>query len=223
MTFIEANKRLSLRIERALGYFPTPPLIDELPVKGTVADVGGGKKPYLPDYPDSIGIDIDAEELAQGAYTERLVADITKDDLPEVDTVICRFTLEHVRDAEAAIANLVGMLRPGGHGYISAPCRYALFARLNRVLPEDLKRRVMHALYPGKQGDGFPAYYDKASPAEYSQLIEKHGGTVVEIRRSYFSGYFTFFTPLHLLWRMVSFVQMIRPGYCERFEVIFRR
>lgn len=224
MSFISLNKQLSLRIEKALGFFPVPPLIDQLPIVGTVADVGGGKKPYLESYAERyIGIDVDEDELAQGNYSETLVADITKDTLPEVDTIICRYTLEHVNDAEKAIICLVNTLKSGGYGYISAPSRNAIFSKLNRILPERLKRRVLHWLYPGKSGDGFPAYYDKASPAEFSALIESAGGTVVEVRKIYFSGYFTFFLPLHLLWRLASLIQMMNENYCERFEIIFKK
>ncbi len=223
--FFRLNKRWSLALERRLGFFPIASIGGNFPITGDVADVGGGKKPFLAEYDGTyVGIDIDPDELANApaVYTDTIVADITRDKLPSFDTVICRYTLEHVRDAEAALGTLVNMTRPGGYCYVTAPCRMAWFARLNRLLPEGFKKSVLSWIYPSKVGDGFPAHYDKASPAEYTAILEQAGAQVVALQKVYFSGYFTFLFPLHLLWRGVGLIQKwTNPNYCERFEMIF--
>lgn len=232
MSFLGFNKKVSLSFERLLGFFPDrSSILESLQLKGDVADIGGGKQPYLSQRPAHItytGIDIDADELAlapSGIYTQTIVADITKPPLDlNFDVIICRFTLEHVTDTDAALRGLCSMMKPDAVCYISAPSRYAIFSKINKILPEKFKRWLLFKLYPAKQTDGFKAYYDKMSPSEVSELIKARGGIVEHIHLVKFSGYFTFFFPLHLVWRLVSFVQMIFiHDYCERFEIVFRR
>ncbi|SLN59097.1 bifunctional 3-demethylubiquinone-9 3-methyltransferase/ 2-octaprenyl-6-hydroxy phenol methylase [Roseovarius albus] len=232
MSFLKFNKKLSLSFERALGYFPDrSKILENIQLKGDVADIGGGKQPYLTQRPPEItytGIDIDPDELERappGIYTQTIVADITQPPLDmKFDVILCRYTLEHVTDTNAALRGLYEMMKPDAVCYISAPSRHAIFSHINKILPERFKKRILVKLYPSKHTDGFKAYYDKMSPSEMAELIKSQGGVVEQIHRVKFSGYFTFFFPLHLLWRMVSFVQMlILRDYCERFEIVFRK
>ncbi|SDY18891.1 class I SAM-dependent methyltransferase [Citreimonas salinaria] len=231
MGFLKANKRLSHKIERTLGFFPASEIVDELVPEGRVADVGGGKQPLFEKTPairHYCGIDLDAEELARapaGTYDETIVADITRyRGNGDFDMLICRSTLEHVKDTEKAIKGLMSLLAPGGIGYLVVPSRNSVFSYINRLMPESAKRRLLFALYPAKQTDGFPAFYDRTTPHEVSAMIEAQGGTVDQVNKIYFSGYFTFFTPLHVLWRGAAMVQKAtNPNYCERFEMIFRK
>ena len=232
MDFLNLNKSVSLRFERAIGLFPDrAPLIEKVVLRGAVADPGGGKKPYLADRPNHltyVGLDIDEEELKAappGIYTSTMVVDITKPGIrPEFDVIICRFVLEHVHDTEAALQELSKMMRPGEICYISAPCRHAVFAKLNLIIPQGIKKKYLGKLYPSKESDGFPVRYDRLSPSEISDIVEKIGATVSEVRKVYFSGYFTFFFPLHIAWRLFSVFQYyFIADYCERFEIIFKK
>ena len=232
MKFIKFNKNLSLRFERFLGFFPDESgFLESLHLHGDVADIGGGKQPYLSEKPIGItytGIDIDAKELAlapAGIYTQTIVADITQPPLSmKFDVIICRFTLEHVDDTQAALEGIYAMMKPGAACYISAPSRYAIFGKINKALPEGFKRWLLFKLYPAKETDGFKAYYDRMSPLEVSSIIEGLGGKIEKIHRTKFSGYFTFFFPLHFLWRLASSIQMaFNKDYCERFEIIIRK
>lgn len=201
-----------------------------------IADVGGGKKPIL----DSefirqfgirySGLDIDAEELALApaeTYHQTHIIDLTKlpeDFRPNFDLVICKSTLEHVEDAEAALVALVQILKPGGMCYINVPCRKALFARLNRLLPNNLKRRVLHTVYPHKSSDGFEAHYDRATPPEYVQMLREHGIEPQYLVQHYWSSYFGALLPVYIIWRLASALQLLfDSGYCERFEIVFRK
>jgi SAM-dependent methyltransferase len=231
--FFEVNKKWSLAIERKLGYFPYKDNIFShityAPL-ATVADIGGGKKPLLSraevnQYQiDYIGIDIDPEELQQAppdTYDDIHVMNIElANGSTQYDIIICRYTLEHVSDAERAIAGLMAMLKVGGTCYIALPSRYALFGKINKVIPERPKKWLLGQIYPSKKADGFPAFYDRASPREYSAIFEKYSGRVIRLNKDMFSGYFTFFLPLHLCWRLATFIQMITcKDYCERFEM----
>jgi len=227
--FFYFNKQASLWLERQLGFFPPPiDLGEDYKPTGKVADIGGGKKPFFQEKPNGlyyVGMDIDPTELSlapEGLYDATVVLDITKDnEFRDFDAIICRYTLEHVDNTEAAIRVLLSMLKEGGTCYISAPTRFALFSKVNLILPEAFKRWLLAKLYPAKETDGFRAYYDRCSPTEMTELIKLHGGEVIALNRVYFSGYLTFFLPLHLIWRVTSFVQMaLNNDYCERYELI---
>ena len=201
-----------------------------------VADIGGGKKPFLKSEEVQsfgityVGIDIDPKELQlapPGVYSRTEVIDLTslpQNYRPDFDLIICMNTLEHVQDADAAIGALVLMLKPGGTCHLKVPCRKALFARLNRLLGEQLKRRVLHYVFPSKAGDGFPAFYDRATPGEYSAIIRAKGGQVETISVRYWSSYFSGIFPIYLIWRTFSVFQLVfSDDYCETFGVIFRK
>lgn len=203
-----------------------------------VADVGGGKQPARLKYPVHArnvsayeGLDIDDTELRlapPGTYTRTRVVDIT--DVPEeifgtYDRIICRNTLEHVLSMDLALRGLAAMLKPGGKLYIKTTCRFALYARVNRILPENLKRKVLFYLFPKKSGDGFPAYYDRCTIWEISDLASRHGLVAKDqANRMYYSSYFSFLVPVYAIWRVVTGVQAItNQEYCERFELVFER
>lgn len=240
--FIEANRAAARWLDRRLPASlsrrvePVRVVRDHLACGMRVADVGGGKNPCMSADDGArlglhyTGMDIDAEELSrapQDVYQETRVVDL---DIPAAgseggfDLVICLNTLEHVCDASVALQNLCRMLNPGGTLLVAAPCRHAVFARLNRRLPEALKRHLLFGLFPGKRGDGFPARYDRASPPEYAAILEGAGLDVLRVERVYWSSYFTVFFPLYALWRLASLLQLaLVPGYCERFLVVARR
>lgn len=200
----------------------------------SIADIGGGKKPFSglrgldPAGKRYAGMDLDPDELAAapaGSYSETHVVDLL--DPPaalseQFDFVICRHTLEHVTDTEKAIATLVRLLRPGGVCFIHLPCRKALFARVNLMLPNETKRRIMHRVFPQKSGDGFPAYYDRCTPSQIGALVAANGAEVVAESRRYWSSYFSFFLPLFMIWRMLTALQYaFDRDYCESFSIVF--
>ena len=117
------------------------------------------------------------------------------------------------------------MLKPGGKIYIKTTCRFALYARLNRILPEGLKRRILFSFFPKKAGDGFPAFYRKCSIGEISAIARDCD--LVPDRppnKSYYSSYFSFFVPMYAVWRTATAVQAaVNQEYCERFEIVFRK
>ena len=199
----------------------------------SVGDVGGGKKPFAAaaglDAGDReyVGLDIDPAELAAapaGTYTRTEVIDICRPPAAlhqHFDLIICRNTLEHVQDAQAALAGLFATLEPGGRCFVKVPCRKAAFARLNRALPERLKRRLMHGIFPHKKGDGFPAFYDRATPRQFRRICNEVGFRIIAERRNLRSSYFSFLFPLYVLWRAASSIQYgLDPDYCESFEMV---
>ncbi|MBV9279089.1 MAG: methyltransferase domain-containing protein, partial [Chloroflexi bacterium] len=134
-----------------------------------VYDVGGGKRPYLSPAQKAglgiftVGLDVDRRELERapaGAYDEVIARDIAGFvGRGDADLVICLAVLEHVRDVEAALGAVSSILRPGGRAIAFVPSRNALYARLNRLLPESLKVKLLAILRDERcDAEGFRAY-----------------------------------------------------------------
>ncbi|WP_181164587.1 class I SAM-dependent methyltransferase [Amaricoccus solimangrovi] len=240
--FFSWNTRLCSSLDRVLvrdsENASLERFLTEIRPEHRVADVGGGKQPARLKYPDHAwngvayeGLDIDDTELRSappGIYSRVRVVDIT--DVPgemseSYDRIICRNTLEHVRDMDRAIGGLAMMARPNGKIYVKTTCRFALYARLNRILPEVLKRRLLFFLFPHKSGDGFPAFYDRCTVREISDLASKHGlNPSFPVNQSYYSTYFTFLMPVYFVWRFFTGIQyLINKDYSERFELVFEK
>ena len=109
---------------------------------------------------------------------------------------------EHVEDIDRAFAGLVSLLRPGGTLAVWVPCRNAWFARLNLLLAQRAKRRVLFSIWPHKAAhQGFPARYDRCTPSHFRALARRHGTEVLELSTYWNSGYFRFSCRCGQLWR----------------------
>jgi 2-polyprenyl-3-methyl-5-hydroxy-6-metoxy-1,4-benzoquinol methylase len=202
----------------------------------TICDVGAGKRPYVsPELKNElglriIGLDIDQKELnlaPDGAYTKVICADVSSfEGNRDADLVICQAVLEHVPSVERALRAIASMLKPGGAALIFLPCRNALFARLNALLPEKLKRKLLFTIFPKqKTMSGFPSYYDQCTPRRIAKLAAQNQLQVREMHTYFCSSYFTFFAPLHLLWRGWSFFSRALVGdqAAESFTMVLER
>lgn len=200
-----------------------------------VYDIGGGKCPHI--FPavkaekniKAVGVDIDADELSkapEGGYDDTICADITQvTGAGDGDFVISRATLEHVKDAEAALKNMASFLKPGGRLIFFAPGKNAWFARLNMILPEGLKNKLINYFYDESglaNVMGFKAYYDRCTPAEIETILADQGMHIVEKKLYYMSNYFAFFTPLYIIWRLYQ--KLVRAlgteKFCEGFAYV---
>jgi 2-polyprenyl-6-hydroxyphenyl methylase/3-demethylubiquinone-9 3-methyltransferase len=179
----------------------------------TVYDVGGGANPFLAPETKArlgtrvVGLDISASELQrapEGSYDESRCADISAfRGGGDADVVICQSVLEHVRDVRAAFHSLSSILKPGGRALLFVPNRNSLFARLNRLLPESVKRGILFALYPQKQlTSGFPAFYDRCTPSDFRAMADECGLVVEKEEHFYMCSYFFGILPAYVLWRI---------------------
>ena len=199
-----------------------------------VYDVGGGSNPFVtPEIKSKlklvvIGLDFDEAELhaaPPGVYDATICADLGHyRGVQDTDLVVCRSVLEHVQDCPTAIAGLASMLKPGGRGLIFAPSRNAMFARLNLLLPESLKRRLLFALHPHKDDghSGFAVFYHKCTPRDAADAANRSNLTV-ELQKLYFkSSYFNFFAPLYVAWRvwLLSFRALAGRQAAETFAMV---
>lgn len=177
-----------------------------------------------------VGIDIDPDELAlapDGAYDSSIAADIaTFNGQGDADLIICQAVLEHVHDVNGAVRALASILTPGGEALIFVPCRNALFARLNLMLPEKAKRAVLFALYPRmSRHQGFPSFYRECTPSDLSRLAQQHGLQVKEVNTFWTSEYFYAFFPAYIVWR--TWLILARTlgwrDYCETFSLVMQK
>jgi len=192
-------------IDRFVPQFITP--------GARLVDVGGGKQPYLDVRSKSslgvhvTGIDIKQEELDQapeGAYDATICADIsTYRGTNDADIIVCQAVLEHVRDVAGAFIAFASIMKPGGLALIFLPSRNAVYARLNLMLPEALKRKILFYIFPNtRKTQGFASYYDHCTPREFQRLADKYGFRVEAQRLYYTSSYFSFLFPIYVIWRI---------------------
>lgn len=245
-TFLNWNRKLSAAFDSLLpahlrldgnGTFLREVMPQAVGQGDLVYDLGGGSRPWLSAERKAalqahvVGLDIDADELAAappGSYDQAIAANLcTFTGKGDADVVICQATLEHVPDAAGAIRAIATTLKPGGRAFIFAPCRNAIFARLNLILPEGFKQRLLGTLFPAKaQGhDGFKAYYDHCTPSQIAALAQANG-LEVELRRLFWiSSYFTIFTPAFVIWRLTQLLLwvVLRDDAAESFIFVLRK
>jgi 2-polyprenyl-3-methyl-5-hydroxy-6-metoxy-1,4-benzoquinol methylase len=206
----------------------------------TVVEVGGGKNPLISTAEKRelslrvIGLDISARELSAappGVYDGTICCDVTKysGDV-QADIAICAALLEHVRDTAAALSVIASLLKPEGVALLFVPCSNALYARINRIAPESLKRWLLKAIYgdfPDVEAEltGFPAYYDRCTPRDICTMAQASGFSIQSLRVYFASGYFQFLPPLYVAWRLwqIAFRKIVGDQAAETFSVVLRK
>jgi len=198
-----------------------------------IYDVGGGKQPFVDTNKKSdlcltvVGIDISQPELdlaPVGAYDETVCADIANvHGLADGDMVLCQAVLEHVQDTEGAMRSIASLLKPGGKALIFVPSRNAVFARLNILLPENIKRKILYGVFPNtRTAQGFHSFYHRCTPDDFIAMAKHNGLAVVESRYYYISSYFSFLFPVYLVWRIwvVLFKSIVGHQAAETFSMV---
>ncbi len=179
-----------------------------------IVDLGGGKGCSFAKYKDAgvrakiIAVDICESELKNNCEVdETRVADVVGR-LPfqneEADIVSSRWVLEHLSDLDSFVAESKRILKKDGYSIHLGASKFAPFAVINKVLPNELSKKILYFL--GNRGfqhfnnSGFPTYYDQCYYSAIRSVFEKNGFEIVDIQVSYYqSGYFSFFFPLFLV------------------------
>jgi 2-polyprenyl-6-hydroxyphenyl methylase/3-demethylubiquinone-9 3-methyltransferase len=198
-----------------------------------VYDIGGGKQPHFSSNEKEkfkltvTGIDISKRELEQapvGCYDSTIAVDITKHrGSNDGDLVICKALLEHVEDTHSAMLSLSSVVSENGKVLLFIPSRNAIFARINLFLPESLKKMLLYFFFPRTRYlQGFKAYYDRCTPKAMSQVVQDCGLEVLELKPYFQSGYFSFFFPIHICWRVwtIFYKLLIGINAAETFVMV---
>ena len=244
--FIDSQIKLSGWFDRLLpvkfridGYEDTAQSVIPKYLRGNsvIYDIGGGKNPYMTTDLKAkfencyvIGIDIDEYELRSapdGIYDKAIAADIANyDGHKDGDLVICLALLEHVKNVKAGLRGIASCLKSQGYVCIFVPSKNALYARMNLILPERVKRLILTSLFPHtRELHGFPAYYDHCTPQDIRHIVQTMGFEVVEERHYYISSYFSIFFPLYILWRiyLLVFHYIAREQAAETFGMVLKK
>lgn len=245
--FINANLYLSDLIDSIMFSLDSPHNVDgnaavyQLVRKHVkkgyrIYDVGGGKRPFfsvaekLKQQLNVTGIDVSSGELASApdmSYDETIVSSIESfKGRSDGDLVVCIAVLEHVSSVDDSIKSISSILKPGGEAVIFVPCGNAVFARLNLLLPEKLKKALLYGVFPNSQKtSGFKSYYNHCTPSDMQRICHENGLSVQAVHVYFNSGYFRFFLPLHVVWRCWSLTARLLFGSqaCETFTLILRK
>jgi len=162
------------------------PFADRVAAKGgpgpAILDVGAGRAPTLrpekrPPGAHYVGLDVAAAELAgapPGSYDEVIAGDVSVH-LPSLDdrfdTVLGWQVLEHVRRLDRALENIHRYLRPGGRLVTLLSGRHAVFAQVNRVLPDAIGAPMVARVMGRHEDSVFPAAYDACYQSALQRLL----------------------------------------------------
>lgn len=243
-TFVDANWKMSARLNhwaaawgRKDGWYEHPAKLSELLEPGmSVVDLGSGSNPAIPLEEKRrlglhvIGVDIrqDALDAAPaGGYDEAVCGDAeTFSRAGVADLVISRALAEHLRHPEKMFQRTWELLKDGGETLHFIPNRHAVFAHLNRIIPERTKRSLLHTIYPLSRGHlGFEAFYRSCTPAGIRSILEGIGFRDIHITPYFCSNYFVAYLPAHaamLGWQMTA-MGLRASELCENFIVYARK
>lgn len=213
-SFVALNRRLSTSLlQRAPGFFgrggykaDLRALIqDDILARRpqTIVEVGGIDRPLLKKNGNFlyVGVDIEDKEDCHEVYDEFIVQSIEQPLPVEADTLISKALMEHVPDNRAAVASMVGTLRPGGKTFHYVPSKWHPYSVALRIVGKDWQRQLIPVLRPGsEETTGYPAFFDHCSPRAMRALFREAGFEDIEIR-PYYRGtdYFAFFFPAFVL------------------------
>lgn len=201
-----------------------------------VCDVGAGRNPCIDkEFKNRMllkitGLDISKEQLQlapQGSYDKIITRDICKKfNKPFADLVICQALLEHIPDVNKALEGIYSIIKPGGTALIFVPSSNAIYAQLNLLLPERLKRKILFFIFPESRNfQGFISYYHDCTPQKLLAKAKQTGFEIIDARYYYYSVYFTFFLPLHALWRLwiVIYKKLYENEAAETFTLCLKK
>lgn len=175
-----------------------------------IYDVGGGKHcRYIRHIDRSsmylFALDISDEELEFNLNLDgKIVTDVCEA-IPtpygKVDMITSSSVCEHLKNPKKYYKNAYKALKPYGLFINMFPCRFAIFAIINRILPKEFAKKLLFLFLPGARKDcGFPAYYEDLWYKKIKEDYKKAGFRIEKIYFRYLQAdYYTFFIPLFLL------------------------
>ncbi len=174
----------------------------------TILDIGGGKTWHFREQRKNfsglrvIALDPSEKELSYNHdVDEKIIFAMGIDaraplDDNSVDIVTSHMVLEHIPNNNYTMREISRILKPGGKFISAFPCKFAIFAIINQMLPNWLARKILFAIHPNARfGCEFKFAFN------YNQ-----------------SWYFSFFLPFGLIalaWDLLMYIFHVKPlcGY----------
>ena len=166
-----------------------------------------------------VGLDPDAN-VEDNCFVHERVRGTLNDYRPRqgFDLVTLRMVAEHLTDAQAAVAALARLTKPGGKVIIYTVHKWSPAAILARVVPFRLHHPVKKVLWQTEERDTFPVAYQMNTRRRLARLFAEGG-----FQESYFAYLddcrsFARFRALHRLelslWRLLRRVGLRYPEAC---------
>ncbi|MDD2823052.1 MAG: methyltransferase domain-containing protein [Candidatus Daviesbacteria bacterium] len=177
----------------------------------TIVDIGGGRltpyfkylKPNLKH--ELIVIDEDKKELEKNLNANKVIIANLNNTLPlknnSVDIITSRYVFEHLNDIPNFLLNSNKSLKNGGLSINLFSCKFAIFALLNQIIPQQLSKLLLNNLVlNSKHIRGFKTNYNYCYYSSIINVFIKTGFKVERISLSYYqSRYFSFFVPFYII------------------------
>lgn len=159
--------------------------------------------------------DADFDGLCANCQTDCRVQ-MRLDSLPfaggSIDTVVTKFTVEHLPDPLGAFREFRRVLRPGGAVAILTPNRASVFVLLSTIVPFRLKQLVKKRLFGGHEADTYPALYRANTQRALRRMMFEAGFSDGKCR--FLAGmwvFFSFCAPLAGAVRLAEHLQTRLP------------
>jgi len=178
----EVFAALQARLDALLADSPSARILN--------AGCGNGGR-YVPIFDDPEVVGIDVEPGASEFVDERLVGDIEAYDFGdrEFDVVYCWDVLEHVRDPNRALRNLVSTLRHGGVAIVGLPHAASVKGVITRLTPHRLHawlwRNVLNPKEVSAGPTPFPTVLSQDVKPEAVREFARANGLSVEFYAEY--------------------------------------
>jgi hypothetical protein len=192
-----------------------------------ICDVGGGAKPIVSQSLverhglEYVVLDASREELekAPAGYRTFQASILDSPKVSELiaqqgpfDSVISRWTAEHIPDGGQFHRQIFDMLRPGGTAVHMFPTLYTPPFLLNRLLTADLSRTVLFRAFPSRDAK-FPAFYSWCRGPSRRQLerLQAIGFSVEQYMGFFGHGFYARVKPLHRAQQLLTNALLDHP------------
>jgi SAM-dependent methyltransferase len=206
----------------AIEYLRLAALLFSAPDVRRVIDVAAGSHWQFPlAYKDAYrlelsGVDVDADAMNRNeALDFRYEGDVCNTSIigkGGYDLLTCHSGIEHFQNVQKFLDTAFLSLRPGGAVIAQFPSSLAPFAIINRLLPQELKKKLLRGVFGPAADDeiGFPVFYDKCRYSAFKRAAERSGFHVEYYLPTFLSSaYFEFLFPLFLLSQITDIIRLV--------------
>lgn len=181
-----------------------------------VLEVGGTDRPLLQKRPymQYNGLDIEYKEKCLHIYDRFFHQSIEEPIEGYYDLIFSTTLLEHVQNNSLSFKHIYDSLNDSAATIHYLPSKNHPYSVILRLVGAKLQKKIISVLRPWAANvTGYNAFFDKCSPREMENLLQRIGFKDIEIIPFYRANdYFCFFTPLFIL-------ITIWENFCRKFKL----
>jgi SAM-dependent methyltransferase len=188
------------------------------PRQGVWADLGSGANVYVNlfrrRFRSAYGIDADPAYLSSASRPD-ILGDILRLPLKDgsADLLTSLMVIEHIPDPTGFGEELDRVLAPGGAFLFVTVNRRYWGSRLNSVLPETLKKRLLALCFRREAKDIFPAFYRLNTPDDITRAFGGRFRLEIRSYREYYGINLPLFWLQHALARAFPRASLFTSNY----------